>query len=207
VTCAVVVVELRGFEPLTPCMPSRDPHHDDHHEPLRSRALHQSRKAGEWWFVWARRARLLRICCAKWLIGASSTWQSTAERASPLRADAAERDEPGRPPRRLRVAAEQATGSLAARVGPGRPGDPGLACYPEFTSRQNARRLANCSAGQLGHSEAVEHSRGRTMDTSTTTIDPTAAWTARPPMNDSSSAPRPGRNRLTSAAHENINRN
>jgi Phage integrase family len=25
VACAVVVVELRGFEPLTPCMPSRDP--------------------------------------------------------------------------------------------------------------------------------------------------------------------------------------
>jgi hypothetical protein len=24
-TCGVVVVELRGFEPLTPCMPSRDP--------------------------------------------------------------------------------------------------------------------------------------------------------------------------------------
>jgi hypothetical protein len=23
-TCGVVVVELRGFEPLTPCMPSRD---------------------------------------------------------------------------------------------------------------------------------------------------------------------------------------
>jgi hypothetical protein len=24
-TCGVVVVELRGFEPLTPCMPSRNP--------------------------------------------------------------------------------------------------------------------------------------------------------------------------------------
>src|SRR4029450_3112648 len=39
-TCGVVVVELRGFEPLTPCMPSRDPHHDDHHKPLRSVAGH-----------------------------------------------------------------------------------------------------------------------------------------------------------------------
>jgi transposase InsO family protein len=29
---------------------------------------------------------------------------------------------------------------------------------------------------------------------------PTAAWTARPPMNDSSSEPRPGRNRSTSVA-------
>jgi hypothetical protein len=29
VTCGVVVVELRGFEPLTPCMPYTDqrPHH------------------------------------------------------------------------------------------------------------------------------------------------------------------------------------
>jgi hypothetical protein len=33
-----VVVELRGFEPLTPCMPSRDPHRDAHHEPSHSRA-------------------------------------------------------------------------------------------------------------------------------------------------------------------------
>jgi hypothetical protein len=65
-TCGVVVVELRGFEPLTPCMPSRDPRHDVHHEPSRSRPSQRSRRAGAWWFAWVRRAELLRICCAKW---------------------------------------------------------------------------------------------------------------------------------------------
>jgi hypothetical protein len=60
------LVELRGFEPLTPCMPSRDPHHSAHHKTLRSRALHQSMRAVVWWFAWLRRAELLRICCAKW---------------------------------------------------------------------------------------------------------------------------------------------
>jgi len=64
-TCGVVVVELRGFEPLTPCMPSRDPRHSVHHEPLRSRALQRSRKAIPWCFVWVRRAALLRACCAR----------------------------------------------------------------------------------------------------------------------------------------------
>jgi hypothetical protein len=64
-TCGVVVVELRGFEPLTPCMPSRDPHHSAHHKPSRSRALQQSKKASAWWFVRFRRAELLRACCAK----------------------------------------------------------------------------------------------------------------------------------------------
>jgi hypothetical protein len=63
-TCGSVVVELRGFEPLTPCMPSRDPHRDPHHETVRSRALHQTRRTGAWWFVWLRRAELLRGCCA-----------------------------------------------------------------------------------------------------------------------------------------------
>jgi hypothetical protein len=43
---ALWLVELRGFEPLTSCMPSRDPHHGAHHEALRSRALHQSSRAG-----------------------------------------------------------------------------------------------------------------------------------------------------------------
>jgi hypothetical protein len=62
---ALCLVELRGFEPLTPCMPSRDPRHGAHHEPSRSRALHQSRKTGAWWFVWVRRAELLRGCCAE----------------------------------------------------------------------------------------------------------------------------------------------
>jgi hypothetical protein len=66
-TCCDVVVELRGFEPLTPCMPSRDPRRDTHHEPSRSRALHQRRMAGAWWFVRVRGAEVLRICCAKWL--------------------------------------------------------------------------------------------------------------------------------------------
>jgi hypothetical protein len=64
VTCGFVVVELRGFEPLTPCMPSRDPHHNAHHEPSRSRPLHQSWGGGAWWFVRVCRAELLRICCA-----------------------------------------------------------------------------------------------------------------------------------------------
>jgi hypothetical protein len=63
-TCCYVVVELRGFEPLTPCMPSRDPRHDAHHKPSRSRPLHQSSKAGAWWFVRLHRAELLRACCA-----------------------------------------------------------------------------------------------------------------------------------------------
>jgi hypothetical protein len=59
-----LLVELRGFEPLTPCMPSRDPRHDAHHEPSHSRALHQSMRAVVWWFTWVRRAELLRGCCA-----------------------------------------------------------------------------------------------------------------------------------------------
>jgi hypothetical protein len=66
-TCDSVVVELRGFEPLTPCMPSRDPHHDAHHATLRSRASHQSRRAGAYWFARLPRVELLRGCCAKWL--------------------------------------------------------------------------------------------------------------------------------------------
>ena len=62
---ALCLVELRGFEPLTPCMPSRDPRHSAHHKALRSRALHQSRTADAWWFMWVRRAELLRDCCAQ----------------------------------------------------------------------------------------------------------------------------------------------
>jgi hypothetical protein len=46
VTCGVVGVELRGFEPLTPCMPSRDPRHDANHEPLRYRAKQQNKDVG-----------------------------------------------------------------------------------------------------------------------------------------------------------------
>ena len=57
-------VELRGFEPLTPCMPSRDPHHDAHQETPRSRLLHQTRRTRAWWFVWSRMATLLCACCA-----------------------------------------------------------------------------------------------------------------------------------------------
>jgi hypothetical protein len=68
VTCGVVVVELRGFEPLTPCMPSRDLRHPAHHETLHSRASHQGSRAGAWWFVRACRAELLRGCCAMWLV-------------------------------------------------------------------------------------------------------------------------------------------
>jgi hypothetical protein len=63
---ALCLVELRGFEPLTPCMPSRDPHHSAHHKASRSRPFHQSMRAVVWWFVLVRRAELLRICCAKW---------------------------------------------------------------------------------------------------------------------------------------------
>jgi hypothetical protein len=65
VTCCYVVVELRGFEPLTLCMPSRDPRQSAPHETSRSRALHQRRRVGAWWFAWLRRAELLRGCCAK----------------------------------------------------------------------------------------------------------------------------------------------
>ena len=64
---ALCLVELRGFEPLTPCMPSRDPRHGLHHETSRSWPLQRSRRAITWWFVRVRRAELLRICCAKWL--------------------------------------------------------------------------------------------------------------------------------------------
>jgi hypothetical protein len=49
---ALCPVELRGFEPLTPCMLSRDPHHGTHHRTLRSRAFHQRRTADAWWLVW-----------------------------------------------------------------------------------------------------------------------------------------------------------
>ena len=59
------LVELRGFEPLTPCVPSRDPDHSTHHETLRSRALHYCGRTGAWWFVRVRRAELLRACCAQ----------------------------------------------------------------------------------------------------------------------------------------------
>ena len=46
-TCGAVVVELRGFEPLTPCMPSRGPHRNAHHVTARSRPLHHPSKAGK----------------------------------------------------------------------------------------------------------------------------------------------------------------
>jgi hypothetical protein len=73
------LVELRGLEPLTPCMPSRDPHHGTHHKALRGRALHQRGRAGGWWYVRLRRAELLRACCAKWLgTGVDATPRSLA---------------------------------------------------------------------------------------------------------------------------------
>jgi hypothetical protein len=56
----VAATLLRGFEPLTPCMPSRDPRHSAHHEPSRSRALHQRRRAVVWWFARLRE----QSCCA-----------------------------------------------------------------------------------------------------------------------------------------------
>jgi hypothetical protein len=40
------LVELRGFEPLTSCMPSREPQHDAHHEPQRHRAIQQHKEVG-----------------------------------------------------------------------------------------------------------------------------------------------------------------
>jgi hypothetical protein len=71
------VVELRGFAPLTPCMPSRDPHHGGHHATLCSRPLQESRRAGAWWFVRAHVAELLRHCCAVTpQLGPSSTLTS-----------------------------------------------------------------------------------------------------------------------------------
>ena len=62
---ALCLVELRGFEPLTPCMPSRDPRHSVHQESSLSRASTKVRRSSAWWFVWVRRAELLRGCCAK----------------------------------------------------------------------------------------------------------------------------------------------
>jgi hypothetical protein len=60
-------------------MPSRDPRHSDPHKTSCSRALHQSRRAGAWWFAWLRRAELLRGCCAKWLgTGVDATPRSLA---------------------------------------------------------------------------------------------------------------------------------
>jgi hypothetical protein len=44
---ALCLVELRGFEPLTPCMPSGDPHHGAHHEPSRSSTFQLAKKAGK----------------------------------------------------------------------------------------------------------------------------------------------------------------
>ena len=69
---ALCLVELRGFEPLTPCMPSRDPHHGAHHKASRSRPLQLRKRARVWWFVRLCRAELLRGCCAKWLESVSS---------------------------------------------------------------------------------------------------------------------------------------
>jgi hypothetical protein len=45
-------------------MPSRDPHHNGHHEPSRSWPFHQNRRTGVRCLVWARSAGLLRGCCA-----------------------------------------------------------------------------------------------------------------------------------------------
>jgi hypothetical protein len=42
---ALCLVELRGFEPLTPCMPSRDPRHSAHHEASRNRGIQQSSRS------------------------------------------------------------------------------------------------------------------------------------------------------------------
>ena len=61
---ALCLVELRGFEPLTPCMPSRDPHHSAHHKALRSWMFQRAKKTGAWWLVGIPGAELLRACCA-----------------------------------------------------------------------------------------------------------------------------------------------
>ena len=45
-TCCYVVVELRGFEPLTPCMPSRNPLESAHHESQCHRAIQQHGEVG-----------------------------------------------------------------------------------------------------------------------------------------------------------------
>jgi hypothetical protein len=59
------------IESLTPCMPSRDPHHSGNHEPSCSRALHHRRRAGEWCYVRVCRAELLRE-------PASAIWETTS---------------------------------------------------------------------------------------------------------------------------------
>jgi hypothetical protein len=74
------LVELRGFEPLTSCMPSRDPRHGAHHETSRSRAFQQSMRTDTWWLVWTCIASLLRTCCAKRL-GRASTEASSGHHA------------------------------------------------------------------------------------------------------------------------------
>ena len=60
---ALCLVELRGFEPLTPCMPSRDPRHSTHHETLRRRVRPWNRAVDSWWLVVALAVRLLPLCC------------------------------------------------------------------------------------------------------------------------------------------------
>jgi hypothetical protein len=62
-TCGVVVVELRGFEPLTPCMPSRDP---DRSGPTKPRITRHATEAvvvtcGVWRGL--VRLQLLPTCC------------------------------------------------------------------------------------------------------------------------------------------------
>jgi hypothetical protein len=57
---ALCLVELRGFEPLTPCMPSRDPHHGTHTKPCvagRFNAPRRLVRGGSCGFV-------VQSCCA-----------------------------------------------------------------------------------------------------------------------------------------------
>ena len=56
-TCAVVVVELRGFEPPTPGMPSRGPRHSAHHKSLGSRPLPAEQEGSRVEQVESNRAR------------------------------------------------------------------------------------------------------------------------------------------------------
>jgi hypothetical protein len=57
VTCWDVVVELRGFEPLTPCMPSRKPSRSAPHEALHRRPFRRSCSGDAGCLSWPRAVR------------------------------------------------------------------------------------------------------------------------------------------------------
>ena len=81
-----------------------------------------------------------------------------------------------------------------------KPRTPRLNGKVERSHHIDAEEFYRMLEGVVIDDAQVFYDKLKEWETSTATIDPTAAWTARPLVSDSSSAPRPGRNRSSSVA-------